>query len=77
MTDKEESNKIEQAIVESFENDEDCREGDILVEWVMIAFATNPDESLGDGYLIRYSNGHIPVYRARGLLHQALIALDD
>lgn len=77
MTDKEASNLVESAISQALESVEDHEEGDILVEWVVIAYVSNPDEGGTNGYPMLFSNGEIPTYRARGLLTTALMKLQD
>ncbi len=71
------SDLIEMALTEVLKNLDGHTDGDILVEWVLVAYVSNPDEEKGSGYPMLYSNGDIPTYRARGLLHTALLHLED
>lgn len=71
MANNEHSDGIEKAILEGMAANEGYTEGDMLVEWVVVAYVTNPSEST-DAYPMFFSNGSIPTYRARGLLHTGL-----
>lgn len=75
MANNEASDQIEMAINKAMPTLEDYEEGDILVEWVVIAYTNNPDKEKGGAYPTFYSNGDIPTYRARGLLETALLSL--
>ncbi len=69
------SDGIEKAILEAMTSNEDYKEGDMLVEWVVISYAANPDEDTV-AYPMFFSNGNMPTYRARGLLHTGLKMID-
>ncbi len=56
---------------------DDYEEGDVLVDWVLVAFAVNHNDEKGHSYPTLFSNGDLPKYRARGLLATALINLDN
>jgi hypothetical protein len=56
---------------------EDHEEGDILVDWVVVAYVTNPDKEKRSGYPMLFANGEMPDYRARGLLHTALLTIGE
>jgi hypothetical protein len=75
MANNQASDKIEAAINEGLKSNEGHVEGDLLIEWVVIAYVTNPDQEEGSGYPMFFSNGDIPTYRARGLLETALLKL--
>ena len=77
MTDRDVSSEIESAISKVMATQEGYQEGDLLVEWVVVAYVTNPDKEEGDAYPIFYSNGEIPTYRARGLLHTGLKLMEE
>lgn len=69
MDAKERSNQIEAVLNEVIPEIEGYEEGDILVEWIVVAYVTNPgDEEGAAAYPLIYSNGVMPYYRARGLL---------
>lgn len=76
MANNEASDLIETALNEAIKGFEEHDDGDILVEWVLVAYVTNPEQELGDRYPVLYSNGTIPTYRARGLLTTGLKLLD-
>ena len=66
------SRKIEAVLNEVLETNEDHEDGDILVDWVVVAFVTNVDEEKESGYPMFVSNGLIPGYRVRGLLQTGI-----
>lgn len=76
MDRKEASNLIEAALNQSLQSNEDYEEGDLLMDWVVVAYTANPDEEKGGSYPVFYPNGTIPTYRARGLLRTALTMLE-
>jgi hypothetical protein len=74
---KEVSNLVEAVLTNALSYMEDHEEGDFLVDWVVVAYVTNPDKEKRSGYPMLFSNGEMPNYRARGLLHTALLNLDE
>lgn len=74
---KEQSDKVERVLNEVLPELEGHSEGDLLVDWIVVAYVTNPDKEEGSGYPMLYSNGDMPTYRARGLLITGMIALED
>lgn len=72
MDGKEASDIIEKALTEVISQEEDTEEGDMLVEWAVIAYVSNPASEKGSAYPMYFSNGEIPTYRARGLFVTAL-----
>lgn len=68
MEDKDFSDKIEVALRDVISEMEDYEEGDILVDWVVVAYVTNADKEKAGAYPMLFSNGEMPHYRARGLL---------
>jgi hypothetical protein len=77
MNPKEVSDKVEAVLNAHLSEMEDHAEGDILVDWVMVAYVTNPDSERQSAYPLLWSNGEIPVYRAIGLLRVGLMSLND
>lgn len=77
MEHKEKSDLIEKAIREAMIDSEDFEEGDILIDWVVIGYATNPDKEKESVYPMFMSNGDIPTYRVVGLLAVALKNLNE
>lgn len=77
MANNEASDLIEVALNKALQHIEGHEDGDLLVEWVLVAYVANPDEEKGGGYPMLYSNGNIPTYRARGLLETGLIRLAE
>ena len=77
MTGKEASNLIEAALYQAITSNADYDAGDILLDWVVVAYVANPDEEKGGGYPLFYSNGQMPHYRVRGLLTEGLSHIDD
>jgi len=77
--DKIQSDKIETVLREVIAEGEDFEPGDILLDWVVVCYAENPDREKGSSYPTFYANGLMPTYRARGLLKTGLmeISLDD
>ncbi len=71
------SDRIEQTLNEVLPTLEDHEEGDLLVEWMLIAYVDNADQEKESAYPMLYSNGNMPTYRARGLLATALNDLSD
>lgn len=75
---KEASSLIEAALEKALELIfEDHEIGDMLHEWVIIAHVANVDPEKGDGYPMLFSNGKVPTYAARGLLHTGLRMLNE
>lgn len=72
---REDSTKIEKVLQEVMFEMDDSEEGDLLIEWVVVAYVTNPDDEKNSAYPMLYSNGEMPTYRARGLLETGLIML--
>lgn len=70
------SDLIEEALNQAIRTNEDFEDGDVLVEWVVVAYTANPERDKGSGYPMFYSNGEIPTYRARGLLTTGLLYLE-
>lgn len=66
---------IEDALNEAIKTSADHDDGDFLVEWVAIAYVTNPDKEKGSGYPMFFSNGDLATHRARGLYTTALMYL--
>lgn len=77
MSAKDASNKVESAINSVLPEMEDHAEGDLLVDWVLVAYVTNPDNENQSAYPMLWSNGEMPVYRAIGLLRVGLMGLQD
>ena len=77
MTGKEASDLIEAALNQAIESNEGYDPGDILLDWVVVAYVANPDEEKGGGYPLFYSNGEMPRYRVKGLLTEGLAHVDD
>lgn len=75
MANDNDSDLIEAAVSEAVKNMEDYRDGDILVEWVVICYVTNPDREKGDAHPILFSNGMMPTHHAIGLLQKSLVGL--
>lgn len=70
------ANRIEDAINEALKTLDGHRDGDILVEWALIAYVVNPEDEEADGYPMLFSNGEIATYKARGLFETALHMLN-
>lgn len=77
MAHNEASNQIEKVLNEAIAEMEDYEDGDILVEWAVVCFVTNPNQDKEDSYPMLFSNGTIPTYRARGLFTTAMKFLDQ
>lgn len=77
MANNEASDLVEAALNEALKTMEDHDDGDLLVEWVVVAYVSNPNEEKLSGYPMIYSNGNIPTYRARGLLTTGLLGLEE
>ncbi len=76
MANNKASDIVEKALNEVLHLIEDYEEGDVLVDWVVVAFVANPDAEKNSGYPMIFPNGEMPLYRARGLLGTALVKLD-
>lgn len=74
MNAKEASDMIEKAIEAALPSNEDYDSGDILMDWVVVAYAANPDREIGGAYPMFFRDGEMPDYRARGLLAQAMMS---
>ena len=74
---KETSDKVEAVLNSVMHEDEDFEEGDILVDWMVIAYVDNTDREKASAYPMLFSNGEMPTYRARGLLMTGLKFLED
>lgn len=77
MNSKEISDKLEKVLNEVLPEIEGHSDGDFLIDWIVVAYVTNPDKEEGSGYPMLYSNGDMPMYRARGLLSTGLNALNN
>lgn len=77
MDSKQMSDKVEAALNRVLPHLDGHSDGDLLVEWVVVAYVANPDKEEGSGYPMLYSNGTMPTYRVRGLLSTAMIHLND
>jgi hypothetical protein len=76
MSMKESSDKVEAVLNTVLAEMEDYEEGDILVEWVVVAYVANPDDTKNSAYPMLYSNGEMPTHRVRGLLATAQTLFD-
>jgi hypothetical protein len=76
MDDREMSNVVEAALNSIVPEMGDYVDGDLLVDWVVVAYVTNPDEEKTSAYPMLYANGHMPTYRAIGLLRTGLRSLE-
>ena len=77
MNSKEASELIEAALSQAITSNEDHAEGDILVDWVVVAHVANPDKEKGGAYPMFVSNGEMPMYRLVGLLQIHLMGLQN
>jgi hypothetical protein len=77
MNSKELSDKLEKVLNEVLPEVEGHSDGDLLIDWIVVAYVTNPDKEEESGYPMLYSNGDMPMYRARGLLSTGLNALNN
>ena len=79
MEPKERSDKIEAVFNEVLSDYPDWEEGDMLIDWVIVGYATNPDSEKESMYPMLVSNGVMAGYRVRGLLLTALASyfIDD
>lgn len=71
------SDIVEKALNEVIHLIEDHEDGDILIDWVVVAYVANADTEKTSGYPMIFSDGNMPTYRARGLLTTALLKLDQ
>jgi hypothetical protein len=76
LTGKEASDLVEAALNQAIQSNTDHEDGDLLLDWVLIAYVSNPDAEKRSGYPMLFSNGDMPTYRARGLLTTALMNLE-
>lgn len=72
MANSEASDLIETVLNEALQTMGDHDDGDLVVEWVLVAYVSNPVEEKGGGYPMLYSNGNLPDHRAKGLLTEGL-----
>lgn len=72
---KKNADKVEKVLQEVMFEMDDSEEGDLLIDWIVIAYVTNPDDEKDSAYPMLYSNGEMPTYRARGLLETGLVLL--
>jgi hypothetical protein len=77
MANDKESDLVEAALNEAIKGLDGHDDGDLLIEWVLVAFVANAEEEKGSGYPMLFSNGDIPLYRARGLLMTGLSKLEE
>lgn len=70
------SDLIETALSEAMTINEDYTEGDILVEWAVVAFVTNPDREKKHAFPMWFSNGELPQHHAIGLLQHGILQLE-
>jgi hypothetical protein len=77
MTPEEASDMIEATLNQVIQSNEGHEDGDMIVDWVMVAYVTNPDEYKTSGYPMFVSNNDMPSYRVRGLLVTALKKFDE
>lgn len=78
MSNDKTSDVIEAAINSVLDQDDDYEEGDMVIEWVAIAYVTNPSKNDGtSAYPMWYSNGTMPTHTARGLYLTGLKFLDN
>lgn len=76
MEEKDASNAIESILSQVLTERNGWEEGDVLIDWALVAYVTNADPETKSAYPMLFANGEIPTYRARGLFHTALIYLD-
>lgn len=67
MTNEEVSRVIEDAFSKVMPEIEGYEEGDLLIDWVLIAAVTNPNDDSGYAYPMFFMNGEAPAYRTLGL----------
>ena len=72
---KKNADKVEKLLQEVISDMEDTEDGDLLLDWIVIAYVDNPDDEKNSAYPMLYSNGEMPTYRARGLLDTGLVLL--
>lgn len=75
MEDREASNVIETALLQVIPENENWEEGDMLVEWALIAYVANPNTD-DSSYPMYFSNGSMATHHARGLLVTGLHMLE-
>lgn len=71
------SDAIEAAINSALPNLDDHKEGDMLLDWIVVAYVANADPEAGSGYPMLFSNGNMPSYRAIGLLTMGMVQLEN
>lgn len=71
MDHKEASDIIEAAINSALPANEDYRETDMLLDWVVVGFVDSPDSDTC-AYPIFVRDSNMPTYKLRGLLEHAL-----
>lgn len=72
MANNDPSDLVESALNKALTLMEGNEEGDILVEWVVVAFVHRLDNSKPHAYPMLFSNGEIPTHSAIGLLETGL-----
>lgn len=77
MANDEQSDAIEEAIKKALPSIEGHKDGDMLIDWVLVAYVDNPDDSQMGAYPMFYSNGEMPNYHAVGLLTVGLSCLNE
>jgi hypothetical protein len=77
MDGPEASDLIEMALKQAIQTNDGHEENDLIVEWALIAYVTNPDKDKGNGYPMFFSQGDIPTHRAIGLFQKGLKELEN
>ncbi len=77
MANSKPSDIVEKALREAIGLMDDHEDGDILIDWMVITFVDNANNDEGNAYPMLFSNGDMPTYRARGLLHTGLKFLNE
>lgn len=70
------SGEVEQVLNKVISELDGWEEGDMLVDWIVIAYTSNPDSEKQDAYPMLFANGDMATYRARGLLTTGMLYLD-
>lgn len=68
------SDIIERAIEEACKISDGHEDGDILIEWALVAYVTNPNRPIENQevYPVFYANGTMPTHRAVGLFQAGI-----
>jgi hypothetical protein len=70
---EEASNIVEKALQEAITMMDGYDDGDILVEWALVAYVTNvSNEENSEVYPTMFSNGSMATHRAVGLFHAGI-----